>query len=116
MAKSARACAQSDNPSTSSQPSFLELDDLALQTCDDADALNEVMRGYIALEKLVDPSAVNDSEDVGPARSELSALLRLLNEALTSRIVAVNSAADNLRVALQVTTPTAGYCVRAQAI
>lgn len=116
MAKSARACAQSDNPSTSSEPSFLELDDLALQTCDDADALSEVMRGYIALEKLVDPSAVNDSEDVGPNRSELSALLRLLNEALTSRIVAVNKAADTLRAAVQVPRPNPGRGDSAQAI
>jgi hypothetical protein len=108
MAESARAHAQSDNPSALPEPLFLELDDLALQACDDADALNEVMRGYIALEKLVDPSTVNDSEDVGPTRSELSALLRLLNEGLTNRIVAVNTAVDTLRAAVQVPKPAAG--------
>ncbi|WP_454904695.1 hypothetical protein [Variovorax gossypii] len=101
MAESARARAQSDNPSTSHEPSFLEFDDFALQTCDDADALNEVMRGYIALEKLVDPGAVNDSGDLALNRAELSALLRLLNEALSRRIDTVNAAAGTLRAALK---------------
>jgi hypothetical protein len=81
-------------------PASPALDDLALQTCDDADSLNEVMRAYAAFEKLIEPGALNDSEALTPTRSELSALLRLLNEALVARIGAVNVAAGDLRRAL----------------
>lgn len=100
MAESARACAQSDKSSTSLPSSFLDLDNLALQTCDDAGTLHEVLRAYTALEKLVDTSALNDSEALTPNRTELSALLRLLNEALMARIATVNTAAAAMREAL----------------
>lgn len=107
MAESARAHAQSDNPSTSPDLASPSLDDLALQTCDDADNLHEVMRAYTALEKLVDTAALNDCEDLATNRSELSALLRLLNEALMARIDTVNAAAGDLRRALQGSVPSA---------
>ena len=77
------------------------LDDLAIQTCDDADSLNEVLRAYTAFEKLIEPGAPEDSESLTPTRSELSALLRLLNEALVARIDAVNAAAADVRRVLQ---------------
>lgn len=99
MAESVRACAQSRIP-------FASLDDLALQACDDADNLNEVLRAYTALEKLADTSALNDSEALTPTRSELSALLRLLNEALGMRIDAVNAAAGDVCRALQGSLPS----------
>lgn len=108
MTESARACAQSDNPHPSPEPFILKLGDLALQACDDADALNEVMRAYSALEKLIDTNAAYDSEDLAPSRTELSALLRLLNEALTSRVGIVNAAAGALRTALQSPPATLG--------
>jgi len=101
MAESARVCVQSRNPSTSSNPGSPTLDDLAFQICDDADNLNEVMRAYAALEKLVDTSALSDSEVLTPNRTELSALLRLLNEALMTRIATVNATAGAVRDALQ---------------
>ncbi|KQW60959.1 hypothetical protein [Variovorax sp. Root411] len=109
MAESARACPQSRNPSTSLDPASpdLDLDDLALQTCDDAESLNEVLRAYTAFEKLIEPGAPNDSEALTPTRSELSALLRLLNEALVARIDAVNTAAGDMRRALQGSLPLA---------
>lgn len=107
MAKASRACAQSRNPSISPDLAFLGLDDLALQTCDDADSLNEVMRAYTAFEKLIEPGALNDSEALTPTRSELSALLRLLNEALVARIDAVNAAAGDVCRALQGGPPSA---------
>ena len=96
MAVSACACAQSHDPFASST-----LDDLALQACDDADNLNDVMRAYAALRKLVDTSALNDSEELTPSRTELSALLGVLNDALTARIDAINLAAGAVREALQ---------------
>lgn len=101
MAESASASAQS-----SARPSFPNLaspnlDDLALQACDDADTLNDVMRAYSALKKLVDTSALNDSEELTPSRTELSALLGVLNDALTARIDTVNGATSAVREALR---------------
>lgn len=102
MAESASSSAQSR-----AGPTSPTLDDLALQTCDDADSLNEVLRAYTAFEKLIEPGALNDSEALTPTRSELSALLRLLNEALVARIDAVNAAAADVCRALQGRIPTA---------
>ena len=96
MAESASASAQSSARSTPPN-----LDDLALQACDDAENLNDVMRAYAALRKLVDTSALNDSEELTPSRTELSALLGVLNDALTTRIDAINLAAGAVREALQ---------------
>jgi hypothetical protein len=101
MAESASASAQS-----SARPSFPNLaspnlDDLALQACDDADTLNDVMRAYSALKKLVDTSALNDSEVLTPSRTELSALLGVLNDALLVRIDTVNGATSAVREALR---------------
>jgi len=101
MAEAASTSAQSRADSTSPT-----LDDLALQTCDDADSLNEVLRAYTAFEKLIEPGALNDSEALTPTRSELSALLRPLNEALVARIDAVNATATDLRRALQGSLPS----------
>lgn len=98
MAESARACAQSRN--SSFDPATPTLDDLAIQTCDDADSLNELLHAYTAFEKLIETGAPNDSEVLTPTRSELSALLSLLNEALVVRIGAVNAAAGDLHRAL----------------
>ncbi|MDH6167679.1 hypothetical protein M2282_002829 [Variovorax boronicumulans] len=96
MAESASTPAQSRAGSTS-----LTLDDLAIQTCDDADSLTEVLRAYTAFEKLIEPGATDDSEALAPTRSELGALLSLINEALVARIDAVNAAAGDMRRALQ---------------
>ena len=101
MAKSACACAQFRVPSDSLDPASLTLDYLALQACDDANDLNEVMCAYTALKKLVDTSALNDSEVLTPSRTELSALLGLLNDALLVRIDTVNGATSAVREALR---------------
>ncbi|MET3479914.1 hypothetical protein [Variovorax atrisoli] len=106
MAESARTRAQSCASSASFDPTPPNLDDLALQACDDADNLNDVMRAYAALRKLVDTSALNDSEELTPSRTELSALLGVLNDALTTRIDAINLAAGAVREALQGRKPS----------
>lgn len=97
--------AEPESASTPAQsradPTSPTLDTLAIQTCDDAENLNEVLRAYIAFEKLIETGAPNDSEALAPTRSELSALLSLLNEALVARIDAVNAAAGDMRRALQ---------------
>ena len=101
MAQAAPAQAQSRPDTPSSDLGSSNLDDLALQACDDADTLNEVLRAYTALERLVDTSALNDSESLATNRTELSALLRLLNEALLVRIDTVNGATSAVREALR---------------
>ena len=101
MAESASARAQDSARSTPFEPASPNLDDLALQACDDADNLNDVMRAYAALRKLVDTSALNDSEELTPSRTELSALLGVLNDALTARIDTVNGATSAVREALR---------------
>jgi len=63
------------------------------------------MRAYTALEKLIETGAPNDSEVLTPTRTELSALLSLLNEALMTRIGTVNAAAGAVREALQAQAP-----------
>ena len=88
-------------------PASPTLDTLAIQTCDNADCLNEVLRAYTAFEKLIELGAPNDSEVLTPTRSELSALLGLLNEALVARIDAVNAAAGDVRWVLQGRQPSA---------
>ena len=82
-------------------PTSPTLDTLAIQTCDDAENLNEVLLAYTAFEKLIESGAPNDSEALTSTRSELSALLSLINEALVARVGAVNAAADDVRRALQ---------------
>ncbi|MGJ7504440.1 hypothetical protein ACSFBF_29070 [Variovorax sp. ZT5P49] len=101
MAESASASSKSSARSTFLDPASSNLDDLALQACDDADTLNDVMRAYSALKKLVDTSALNDSEVLTPSRTELSALLGVLNDALLVRIDTVNSATSAVREALR---------------
>jgi hypothetical protein len=101
MAESVCACAQSSDPSTFIRLTSLDLSTLALQTCDDADHLNEVLRAYTALEKLVAPAGLQDCETLAPTRTELSALLRLLNQALMFRIDTIHAAALTLREAIE---------------
>jgi len=101
MAETTSASAQTSSArSTSLNPESPTLDTLAIQTCDDAENLNEILRAYTAFEKLIETGAPDDSEVLTPTRSELSALLGLLNEALVARIDAVNAAAGDMRRAL----------------
>ena len=106
MAESVSATAQTGAHLTP-DPESPTLDDIALKTCDDAESLNEVLRAYTAFEKLIEPAAPTDSDALTPTRSELSALLSLLNEALVARIDAVNTAAGDMRRALQGSLPLA---------
>jgi hypothetical protein len=64
----------------SSCPPRDSADALALKAADDIDNIHEVQRAFVCVENLVAPHRVNDSEEVGATRSELSSLLQLLNE------------------------------------
>lgn len=78
----------------------LNAESLALQACDDVDSLRVVQRAYACLEKLIVPQCVNDSENVYPSRTELGALVGLVNEDLQRRIEMVDNTIQSLRAVL----------------
>ncbi|WP_256330939.1 hypothetical protein [Variovorax sp. YR266] len=73
---------------------------LALRASDDIDNIHDVQRAYACLEKLIAPQRVNDSEEVYATRSELSALLQLLNAELQRRIDTADTTIESVRMAL----------------
>ncbi|QSI30423.1 hypothetical protein GNX71_12835 [Variovorax sp. RKNM96] len=73
---------------------------LALRACDDIDSLHDVRLAYACIEKLVVPQHPGDSEDVHPIRTELSALMRLVNEELQRRIETTEATMQSLRLAV----------------
>ncbi|WP_062469017.1 hypothetical protein [Variovorax boronicumulans] len=73
---------------------------LALQACDDLDSFHTVRRAYACVEKLIVPQHVNDIDDVYPTRTELGALVRLINEELQRRIEAAEATLQSLRAAV----------------
>ena len=85
--------------SKSSEPASAE--SLALQACDDIDGLHVVRRANACLEKLIGPQHTSDTEEVCPSRTELSALVGLVNEELRRRIETADTTMQSLRVALR---------------
>ncbi|MGJ7532689.1 MULTISPECIES: hypothetical protein [unclassified Variovorax] len=98
MAAFARASAHVS--SLPESPEATSVESLALQACDDIDSLHEVQRAYAGLEKLIVPQGVNDTEEVYPTRTELSALVRVVNEELQRRIEAAEATIQSWRAAL----------------
>ncbi|SCX73191.1 hypothetical protein [Variovorax sp. EL159] len=98
MTKAARAPAHVPSLPESSEATSAE--SLALQACDDIDGLHVVRRAYACLEKLIAPQHVNDTEEVFPTRTELGALVRLVNEELQRRIEIADATIQALRVGL----------------
>lgn len=72
----------------------------ALQVGDDITSIRDVHSAYACLEKLIVPLQVNDCEEVYPTRSELGALVRLINEALHRRIEVADDTVSSLREVL----------------
>ena len=109
MARSARALAQSPSPLASSSDAAVAttlcpLQDsdeaLTLQASDDIDSIHDVQRAYACLERLIAPQRVNDTEELYVARSELGALLRLLNAELQRGIDTAVTTIESARAAL----------------
>ena len=73
---------------------------LALRACDHIDSLHDVRLAYACIEKLVVPQHVSEPEDVHPIRTELSALMRLVNEELQRRIETTEATMQSLRLAM----------------
>jgi len=88
-------------PSRPGSSETLSAESLALQACDDVDSLRVVQRAYACLEKLIVPQCVNDSEDVYPNRTELGALMSLVNENLQRRVAVADGTVHALRAALE---------------
>jgi hypothetical protein len=95
MARSSRAFTR-----TPSLPLQHSPESFALQAGDDIANIRDVHCAYACLEKLIVPLHVNDCEEVYPTRSELGALIRLVNEELQRRIEAADSTISSLRGAL----------------
>jgi hypothetical protein len=87
-------------PPSPQSPETEGVEALALQACDDVDSLHVVQRAYACLEKLIDPLDVDDTEELSPSRSELSALFRLVNDELQRRIETADAAVQSLRAAV----------------
>ncbi|WP_454907582.1 hypothetical protein [Variovorax gossypii] len=83
-------------------PSFPETsaESLTLQACDEIDSLHELQSAYAGLEKLIASQHLNDTEEISPTRTELSALVRVVNEELRRRIGAADLTLQSLWVAL----------------
>lgn len=77
-----------------------DLASLALQACDDIYGLREVLSAYVCLERLVAPAEVGDTEELWPTRSELGAMLRVMNEVLGRRIEMVERGVGRVRGAV----------------
>ena len=92
------ASIRSRTPSASTR--FDTAEAFALQACDDTDSLREVLCAYACLEKLIAPLEVGDTEQLGPTRTELGSLVRLINEEMSRRIDAADSATRAMRAAL----------------
>lgn len=93
-------CASAHASSLPSCPESPDAESLALQACDDVDSLHAVHRAYACIEKLIVPQRVGDTEEVFPTRTELGALVRLMNEELQRRIEAAVATTQSLRAAL----------------
>ncbi|MDN6883386.1 hypothetical protein QMO14_07200 [Variovorax sp. CAN2819] len=90
------------DPVADGEPSELKssiVESLTLQACDDADSLREVLCAYVCLEKLLAPLEASDTEQIDPTRTELSALLRLVNEEMERRVEVIDKAAHAVRAA-----------------
>jgi hypothetical protein len=98
MAAVARASAHISSCPESSEATGVE--SLALQACDDIDSLHEVRRAYAGLEKLIASQAVTDTEEIHPTRTELSALVRVVNDELQRRIDKADTTVQALRASL----------------
>ena len=104
MAVSPGANAQSSTASRANgiafDPTKNTVESLALQACDDTESLREVQSAYACLEKLIVPLELGDTEELNPTRSELSALVRVINDELNRRIEAVDKAVHAVHAAM----------------
>jgi hypothetical protein len=92
-------------------PSYLDPESLALQASDDIEHLRNLHCVSACIEKLVLPQHVNDTEEMPPTRSELGALMRLVNDELHRRIDAADATIQLLRSVVRTSPQTADHVV-----
>ncbi len=73
---------------------------LALQACDDIDGLLGVQRAFACLEKLIAPQRTSETDELYPTRTELGALVGVVNEELHRRLAAADATLQSLRASL----------------
>jgi ElaB/YqjD/DUF883 family membrane-anchored ribosome-binding protein len=90
-------CTCASAQSSASTPPFKHVSaaSLIFRARDAASNLDEVQQAYAGLELLIAPVGSEDAEEIHASRSQLSALLRLVNEEFERRIEAVKSAIDS---------------------
>lgn len=71
----------------------------ALRVADQAEQFRDTLDAFLALERLTTPSGRDDCETLEPTRSQMGALLRVLNDELARQIDALASATEALRTA-----------------
>jgi hypothetical protein len=96
----AQSCTCSNVDGIAFDPDQPTPESLALRACDDTDSLREVHSAYACLEKLIVPLELGDTDELNPTRSELSALMRVINDELNRRIEAVDKAVHATRAAM----------------
>lgn len=72
---------------------------VALRVADQAEQLRDTLDAFLALERLTTPSGRDDCETLEPTRTQMGALLRVLNDELARQIDALASATEALRTA-----------------
>lgn len=97
MVRSACSCMSS---SASSSCPDTNPESLAVQACDDTGHLREVLCAYTCLERLIEPLELGDSELLAPTRTELGALIRLVNEEMQRRIDSIDATLQSMRSAM----------------
>jgi hypothetical protein len=88
-------------PSSFSGPlDHLDAEFLAIDACDEADSLRELLSAYTCIEKLVQPVEFSDT-DLNPTGAELSALVRVVNEEMERRIDSIDKTLQSMRSVLE---------------
>ena len=98
---SPKAASAAPHTAPNSGPTQNDIESFALQADDDIDNIRQVHVACACLEKLILPQRVNDTEEMHPTRSELGALMRLVNEELHRRIDVADATVKSLRRAMQ---------------
>jgi hypothetical protein len=80
---------------------------LAIQACDETDSLREVLSAYACLEKLIEPAELGDTEQVHPTRTELAALVGMVNLEMSRRLAVIDATLQSMRAELNARTTEA---------
>lgn len=69
----------------------------ALRVADQASQFRDTLNAFLAVERLTTPPGRDDCENLEPTRTQMGALLRVLNDELARQIEALDGATEALR-------------------